>query len=82
MFIKFGVGTLCEKFPSKPVCREHVITACNAVFTGSHKSALVLSATIPKQLQIDWKEPAHMVRPCSKNGRRKIAQNNTEVEPK
>jgi hypothetical protein len=27
-------------------------------------------------------EPAHIVRPCSKNGRRKIAQNSIEVDAK
>jgi hypothetical protein len=27
-------------------------------------------------------EPAHMVRPCPKNGRRKIAQNSIEVDVK
>jgi hypothetical protein len=27
-------------------------------------------------------QTAHMVRPCSKNGRRKIAQNSTEVDAK
>jgi hypothetical protein len=30
----------------------------------------------------DRKEPAHMVRPCSKNGRRKIAQNSIELDAK
>ena len=30
----------------------------------------------------DRTEPAHMVQPCSKNGRRNIAQNNIEVVAK
>jgi len=30
----------------------------------------------------DRTEPAHMVRTCSKNGRRKTAQNSTEVDAK
>ena len=30
----------------------------------------------------DWTEPAHMVWPCSKNGRRKSAQNCIEVDAK
>jgi hypothetical protein len=30
----------------------------------------------------DRTEPAHMVRPCPKNGRRKIAQNSVEVDAK
>jgi hypothetical protein len=30
----------------------------------------------------DRTEPAHMVRPCSKNGRRKTGQDSTEVEAK
>ena len=30
----------------------------------------------------DRTEPAHMVRPCSKNGRRKIAQNSIELDTK
>jgi len=28
----------------------------------------------------NWTEPAYMVRPCSENGRRKITQNNIEVD--
>ena len=30
----------------------------------------------------DRTEPAHVVRPCSENGRKKIAQNSTEVDAK
>ena len=59
----------------------HVFATNNILICGTKPSSTRMR-TICRICKAHRTEPAHMVRPCSTNGRRKIAQNSSDVDTK